>query len=455
MVCISHDISSLSSSTEPATSAETPVLDTRSNDAPPQPPVVNRFTGWSEVGNSYVIERVLGQGSYGQVARAKHVSSGEVVAIKKIRNVFADPIDAKRILRELRIVRQLNHPNLVQIKEVIRPSDMENFADLYVVFEYLPTDLEKLLHSPQFLTAEHLRWLLLDLLKALKYMHSAQIVHRDLKPANVLLNLSPVAIKICDFGLARGLVPEIVEKKAQEKREEDLGTLDSTSGVHPRTPRQKITRQLTEHVVTRWYRAPEIIFRAHDYSAEIDVWSVGCIFAELLSMQQSSVASHYQREPLFPGVSCFPLSPGCNSPALPQDSRDQLNVILDVLGTMDEGDINDISDPDVRTYLRSLEPRPAKSFKEMYPGAEDSALELLKSMLHMNPRKRATIDEALAHPYLDSIRNLEEEIVAPAPILLEFDEKDMTVSEIRRLMQEEIRYFHPDTSSGKKRARNE
>ena len=233
----------------------------------------------------------------------------------------------------------------------------------------------------------------------MKYLHSAHIVHRyvsivsplkcsplyysrDLKPANVLLNLSPVAIKICDFGLARGLDTSVTDRR--KKRASDHSTIESGSGIHPRTPRQKIQRQLTEHVVTRWYRAPEIIFRAHDYATEIDVWSVrivsystrmqpherkvGCIFAELLSMQQSSVPSHYQREPLFPGVSCFPLSPGCNSPALPQDSRDQLNVILDVLGTMDEEDINDIDDPDVRTYLRSLPCRSAKSFKEMYSG---------------------------------------------------------------------------------------
>lgn len=281
-------------------------------------------------------------------------------------------------------------------------------------------------------------------------MHSAHIVHRDLKPANVLLNLSPVAIKICDFGLARTLDSSVVDRK-RKKRTSDHSTLETGGGIHPRTPRQKIQRQLTEHVVTRWYRAPEIIFRAHDYSTEIDVWSIGCIFAELLSMQQSSVPSHYQREPLFPGVSCFPLSPGCNSPALPQDSRDQLNVILDVLGTMDEEDINDIGDPDVRTYLRSISPRPKKSFKELYSGAEDSAIELLTWMLRMNPRKRATLDEALGHRYLDSIRNLEEEIVAPAPIKLDFDTIDLTIPEIRRLMQQEIRYYHPDEDDKKTR----
>ncbi|CAI5728316.1 unnamed protein product [Peronospora destructor] len=403
--------------------------------------------GWSKIAPNYSIECVLGQGSYGQVVRCKHLPTGEIVAIKKIQNVFSDPIDAKRILRELCIVRQLRHPNIVQIREIIAPLDMDRFQDLFVVFEYLPSDLEKLLHSPQFLTAEHLRWLLLDLLKALKYMHSAEIVHRDLKPANVLLNLSPVAIKICDFGLARGLSSSTSTAGRKRKRLGDGSAPDESTlqgiGVHPRTPARRIQRQLTEHVVTRWYRAPEIIFRDHDYSAAIDVWSIGCIFAELLSMQKSSVPSHYQREPLFPGVSCFPLSPGAGQVALPQDSRDQLNTILDVLGTMAEEDIAEIADPDVQFYLRSLSPRPKRNLQDMYPGAEPEAIDLLTWMLKMNPRKRATLDEALSHKYLASIRSLEEEIVAPGTIQLEFDEKKMNVTEIRQRMVSEIRFYHP------------
>lgn len=240
-----------------------------------------KIAGWAEIAPNYTIECVLGQGSYGQVVRCKHLPTGEIVAIKKIQNVFSDPIDAKRILRELCIVRQLRHPNIVQIREIIAPSDINRFQDLFVVFEYLPSDLEKLLHSPQFLTAEHLRWLLLDLLKALKYMHSAEIVHRDLKPANVLLNLSPVAIKVCDFGLARGLSSmgsSVSRRKRKRAGGDDAVSSDDhmlqVPGIHPRTPAKRIQRQLTEHVVTRWYRAPEIIFRDHDYSAAIDVWSV-------------------------------------------------------------------------------------------------------------------------------------------------------------------------------------
>ncbi|ETW10302.1 CMGC/MAPK protein kinase [Aphanomyces invadans] len=426
-----------------------------SADASPAPPPhprhnsksVANLAGWDEVKPSYHLEAVLGQGSYGQVVRCKHLASGEIVAIKKIQNVFTDPIDAKRILRELCILRQLNHRNIVQIREIVCPQDILRFQNIFVVFEYLPSDLEKLLHSPQFLTAEHIRWLLLDLLKALKYMHSAAIVHRDLKPANVLLNLSPVAIKICDYGLARTLTnSQLSHPSTKRKRGSSSPTMPPAAASTSKG--KKIQRQLTEHVVTRWYRAPEIIFRDHDYSTGIDVWSVGCIFAELLSMQKSSVPSHYAREPLFPGVSCFPLSPGAGQRALPQDSQDQLNTILRVLGSMADEDIAEIADPDVRFYLRNLPPQPRKSFAEMYPGAEKEAIDLLDRMLQMNPRKRMTVDDALSHPYLASIRSIEDvddDIVAPHPIQLDFDDSrgPLPIPEIRRLMTNEIAYYHP------------
>lgn len=160
-------------------------------------------------------------------------------------------------------------------------------------------------------------------------------------------------------------------------------------------------------------------------------------------MQKSSVPSHYHREPLFPGVSCFPLSPGAGQTALPQDSRDQLNTILNVFGTMEEEDIAKIANPEVQAYLRGLPPRARKNLQEMYPGAEPEAIQLLTWMLQMNPRKRATLDEALSHKYLASIRSLEEEIIAPGTIQLDFDEKKLTVAEIRIRMVQEIKYHHP------------
>ncbi|EGB08538.1 hypothetical protein AURANDRAFT_8047, partial [Aureococcus anophagefferens] len=133
-------------------------------------------------------------------------------------------------------------------------------ADVFLVFERMPTDLEKVVNSNQFFTAEHVRWLTLDLLRAIRVLHGAGIVHRDLKPANMLLEVQPVRLKVCDFGLAR-TIPE---------------TRD------PDGSRPALRRQLTQHVVTRWYRAPELLLRSPArppgvYGAAVDMWSCGCI----------------------------------------------------------------------------------------------------------------------------------------------------------------------------------
>jgi mitogen-activated protein kinase 1/3 len=129
------------------------------------------------------VQELLGTGSYGEVSKAIHKPTGETCAIKRVFSVFDDTRDARCILRELRILRLCQHPNIIKLRDVIAPLDMENFNELHLVFDYLPTDLQNVLHSPSFLSGEHIRWLLLDMLKALKYLHSASIVHRDLKPA--------------------------------------------------------------------------------------------------------------------------------------------------------------------------------------------------------------------------------------------------------------------------------
>ena len=169
---------------------------------------------WSAIGPAYRVQEELGQGSYGEVARALHIPTGESVgepttghishentfspqvAIKCVHGVFNDPRDARCILRELRVLRSLDHPNIVKLRDVLVPSDLKAFNQVRLVFECLPTDLQKLLHGTNFLGPEHVRWLFYDLLKALKYLHSANVIHRDLKPANTLLSYDPMRLSI-------------------------------------------------------------------------------------------------------------------------------------------------------------------------------------------------------------------------------------------------------------------
>ncbi len=166
-------------------------------------------------------------------------------------------------------------------------------------------------------------------------------------------------------------------------------------------------RQLTKHVVTRWYRAPELIL-IQDYTTAVDIWSIGCIFAELLSMQEKSVPSYGDREPLFPGGSCFPLS-GDNDTSLSANDRlDQLSVILGVIGTPSAEDINSIGN--ANEYIKSLKKSPSKDIDSLYPAADKEAIDLLKRMLQFNPKKRCTAEEALEHDFFKAIRQEDMEV---------------------------------------------
>jgi len=206
------------------------------------------------------------------------------------------------------------------------------------------TDLYKLIMSPQYLTSEHIKRFLYQLLSALKYIHSSLVIHRDLKPANILIN-EDCSLRLCDFGLARSVneAPKPFSKGDTRDISHSSSTSNSSiSGNPPLLPKptKQLTRQLTKHVVTRWYRAPELIL-IQPYTSAVDMWSLGCIFAELLSMQEGSVPGYEDRKPLFPGGSCYPLS-GEGASVKNDERLDQLSVILSVIGTPDDDDVESI-----------------------------------------------------------------------------------------------------------------
>lgn len=163
---------------------------------------------------------------------------------------------------------------------------------------------------------------------------------------------------------------------------------------------------MTKHVVTRWYRAPELIL-IQPYSTAVDIWSVGCIFAELLSMQEGSVPGYEDRVPLFPGGSCFPLS-GDSESVTSNERLDQLSVILGVIGTPSPEDIASIGN--ANEYIKTLKKSPSKNIDSLYPDADKDAIDLLKIMLRFNPKKRCTAEEALDHKFLKGIRQKDMEV---------------------------------------------
>jgi tRNA A-37 threonylcarbamoyl transferase component Bud32 len=219
------------------------------------------------VDTRYSMVRVVGSGAYGVVISATdETKQGKSVAIKMVPKAFNDEIDAKRILREIKLLKHFRHENIVGIVDMMPPTAkyLQDFHDVYIVADLMETDLHRIIYSKQKLSIDHVQYFIYQLLRGMKYIHSADVIHRDLKPSNLLVN-SNCDLKICDFGLARGINDSQAEGRG--------GTM-----------------MLTEYVVTRWYRAPEIMLACHEYSKPIDIWSIGCIFAELI-----------QRKPYFPG----------------------------------------------------------------------------------------------------------------------------------------------------------
>lgn len=298
-----------------------------------------------------------------------------MVAIKKISNAFDNAIDARRTLREIKLVRHLSHENIVQIKDIVLPSNPAQFRDVYIAYELMDTDLHQIIRSPQPLSDDHVQYFLYQVLRGLKYIHSAAILHRDLKPSNLLVNAN-CDLKICDFGLAR------TSQKGQEF--------------------------MTEYVVTRWYRAPELLLSCSDYNQQIDVWSVGCVFAELLG-----------RKPLFPG----------------KDYVHQLNLITKVIGTPADEELEFVTSEKARRYLNSLPRTERVSFQQMWPEANPVAIDLLNKMLIFDPSQRITVEECLSHPYLASLHDLSDEPVCThGAINFDFDSEALTPDIVKEII---------------------
>mgnify|MGYP003961724439 CR=1 FL=1 len=279
-----------------------------------------------DVAEHYKLIKPIGHGAYGVVVSANDELNKDKVAIKKVPRAFDDLIDAKRILREIKLLRHFDHENIICIKDILPPPSLNAYEDVYIISDLMETDLHRIIYSRQELSDDHIQYFVYQILRALLYLHSANVLHRDLKPSNLLLN-SNCDLKVCDFGLARGL---------------DVDNME-----------------LTEYVVTRWYRAPEIMLSCQEYTKAIDVWSVGCIFAELMG-----------RKPLFPG----------------DDYIHQLQIISDVLGTPNDDDLVFVTSDKARRFMKSQAFKQKVPFSTLYPskpdgsGANPVALDLLDQM---------------------------------------------------------------------------
>eukprot|EP00923_Selenidium_pygospionis_P031410 GHVN01055682.1.p1 GENE.GHVN01055682.1~~GHVN01055682.1.p1 ORF type:complete len:262 (+),score=16.44 GHVN01055682.1:167-952(+) len=222
--------------------------------------------------------KTLGNGAYGIVVEAQCTSTRKKVAVKRMTRVFEDLVDCKRILREVAILNRIKHRSVVELLDIIIPEPLDSFEEILLILEIADTDFKKLFLLPAYLSNLHIKTLMYNCLVGLNYIHSAGIFHRDLKPANILANKN-CQVKICDFGLARAVSQNTNRTpEASDCTEQPESASNATSEAFHNLR----GTQLTAHVVTRWYRAPELILLQRDYSQAIDMWSMGCIFGELL-----------------------------------------------------------------------------------------------------------------------------------------------------------------------------
>jgi len=386
----------------------------------------------------YKFVSYLGSGSYGHVCEAICLNTGKHVAIKRLHGIFNDKVDAKRFLRELRILRVLrHHESIIKVIHIIPPPDVINFNVLSVVFEFVDTDLSKLIDSDQFFTVGHVKWILYQILLGIKWMHTAQIVHRDLKPANILVN-ADCSVKICDFGLARGMM----ENFKQPKPKSSVHASKKKVKYSASNPRGTRSRKLTRHVATRWYRPPEVILfnQEREFLPAVDMWAVGCIFFELLQMLKGNCENPKDRAPLFPGMSCYPLS--TKDPFALDDREDQLNVILRVIGSPSELDLRTVINSKARKHLNSLLKYRPVDWRKKVPSSSKIALKLLRGLVQFNCRKRFTVGQALAHSFLKIVRDREVE-VRHRQTMFDFEDIPLKLETIKNLLIDEILLYNP------------
>ena len=398
-------------------------------------------------GSEFIIDeryeyiKQIGVGAYGVVISCYDKKTNRNVAIKKVGNAFEDLIDAKRIVREIKLLRYFKHDNIVSLIDIQKPPGRTGFEDIYIITDLMETDLHRVIYSRQELTDDHIQYFIYQILRGVLYMHSANIIHRDLKPANILANKN-CDLKICDLGLGRAEVfdwaemelldkqNKLVKKTKKKKKSKDKDKKDKKDKDKDKKDKDKKDKnkdndeeeeeeepELTEYVITRWYRAPEVILCPSHYSKAVDIWSVGCIFAELLG-----------RQPLFPG----------------DHYLDQIQKIVAVTGTPKMEDLDFIKKKEAKEFFLKLVKRTKLTWSSLFPNANPIALDLLEKMLTFNPKKRYTVDQCLSHPYFEGLHDPEQEPITTSPFDWTFDAVELTKENLQSMIYDESLYFHDE-----------
>ncbi|XP_066500041.1 mitogen-activated protein kinase 4 [Hoplias malabaricus] len=327
-----------------------------------------------DLGSHFQELRPLGTGVSGLVLSALDRRSGQRVAVKKL--VLRDAVSLKHALREVKITRRLQHENVVRVFEVLGPygrplpRDLTQLTALYIVQELMETDLGHILEQGS-LPTEHATLLFYQLLRGLKFIHSANVLHRDLKPANIFINTEQLLLKIGDFGLARIVDPHYSHKG-----------------------------YLSEGMVTKWYRSPRLLLSPNNYTKAIDMWAAGCILAEMLTGRTLFAGAH---------------------------ELEQMQLILDTVPVLREEDQQELLK--VMPFYVSNGWQVRRSLRELLPEVEDEAVDFLDRILTFNPMDRLTAEAALCHSFLRRYSCPQDEPISLQPFHIEDELEDSLVSE--------------------------
>jgi len=399
-----------------------------------------------EITAKYDVTKKLGHGAYGTVFNIIEKSTKKRMAAKRVDDVFNTTTDARRALREISIMRLCKHPNVVVLKEVYALPDEDSFQNLWVIMEYGGYDLGKIIKHSRKLAGWselHVRFISWQILAGLNYLHSANIAHRDLKPSNILVT-EENHVSLIDFGLARQLTAMGDGKKGATNKDEY---------AKPQNKNLAMSRKLTQHVVTRWYRPPELILMQTDYTAAVDVWSFGCIFGELVKTLDPSG----RVGPLFPGRTSYPLSRdrGRHQNLAVELAKEthQMSQIFKLIGTPTSDEIAKIARTDIRDALMKRPSLPAQKFSAAFNKVPAAAIEILMQSLKFDPEKRSTVGSMMKNPWFKDVVQRKATFGASTTMKFPFEDVPRLANRaeeklrLRKLICKEIKIIRGDTKS--------